>query len=112
MPTRSFDEDAAQATATGQPVPRGIVFRFDLTGQPPSPCQEVEGAVSAVLTGWEIREVDGLPGWIEAITPGATDARPARSLTLGDFWRALRAVRTTDRVHDVEPLLLISSPQP
>ena len=32
MPTRSFDEDAAQATATEQPVPRGIVFRFDLTG--------------------------------------------------------------------------------
>ena len=93
MPTRSFDEDAAQATATEQPVPRGIVFRFDLTGQPANPRQEVEGAVSAVLTGWEIREVDGLQGWFEAITPVATDAGPARSLTLGEFWPALRAVR-------------------
>ena len=60
--------------------------------------------MSAVLIGWDIREVDGLPGWFEAITPVATDAGPARSLTLGEFWHALRAVRAMDRVHDVEPL--------
>jgi hypothetical protein len=112
MPTRSFNEDATQATATEQPVPRGIVFRFDLTGESADPCHEVEQAVSAVLTGWEIREVDGLPGWFEAIAPVATDAGPGRALALGEFWHSLRAVRSMDRVHDVEPLLLISSPQP
>src|SRR5215207_844977 len=112
MPTRSFDEDAAQATTMEQPVPRGIVFRFDLTGKPTDPLREVEQAVSAVLPGWDIREVAGLPSWFEAVTPTTADAGPARSLTLGEFWHALRAVRAMDRVLYVEPLLLIASPQP
>ena len=112
MVTRSFDEDVAQATTTEQPVPRGIAFRYDLTGEPADPVSEVGVAVRNALPGWEIRSVEGLPGWFEAIPPVAADAGPSRPLTLGQFWDALRAVRSIGRVHDVEPLLLIASPQP
>ena len=104
MPVRSFAADAAAATTTSRPVPRGIAFRFaPLDGSTPT-LDAVKTAAGTSLDGWDIGEVSGLPGWYEAVAPAA----PA--MPLGAFWETLRQFRKVRGVSSAEPLLLIANP--
>ncbi|HEU5317976.1 MAG TPA: S8 family serine peptidase [Chloroflexota bacterium] len=124
---RSFVEDEREAVVRPLPVPRGIVFRYVPPGSGDATLAEAEAAVAPVLPEWPVAALNGLPGWFKAMAPAvaaagqptamgmatetatATETRP---IPLGEFWERLRAVAAVDGVSDVEPLLLIASPQP
>jgi hypothetical protein len=101
MSVRPFDDAAREATATAQPIPRGIAFHAPLPAQ-----ARRDLTATGPLAGWQLHPVAGLAGWFEATPPAAPP------LTLGEFWERLRTLRAVDGVTRVEPLLLIATPQP
>jgi hypothetical protein len=120
MPGRSFTDDAVVAETTSLPVPRGIAFLYEPVDGPPT-LAGARTVAAGPLPGWEIRQIEGLTGWYEAITPavpgGATapaqpPPAPSQPMPLGDFWSQLRTFKSVPGVRTAEPLLLVANPVP
>lgn len=99
---RSFDDAAELATATTLPVPRAVAVRHE-----PPDLRSAGSSIAAHFPGWQVEEIEGLPGWFNA-----RPAENAAPLQLGEFWARVRALRREPGVAEVDPLFLIANPAP
>src|SRR5687768_14334629 len=104
MPTRSFDEDAAQAVATALPVPRGIAFRYKAADGKSRTAAQVKREAGRVLRGWDVCAVAGMADWFEAVPPEIETPGVAPSaIPLAQFWTTFRRLDDLDEVENAEP---------